>query len=81
MTTAEFNLLREELTEWIQSVDDSRLLNLLNSIKLSATSANKDWWDELTDSQREEIRLGLQDYEQGNLMSSHSFWKELDTNV
>ncbi len=80
MSTAEFNLLREELAKWVGSLNDSSLLHLLNSIKLSRSSTGGDWWDELNDQERENIRLGLKDLEEGNTLSSEEFWRELGSN-
>lgn len=80
MSTAEFKMMREELIQWIQSLNDSKLLNLLNSIKLSTSKSSKDWWDELTEDQKDNIRLGLKDLNEGNTLSSEDFWKELRAN-
>lgn len=80
MSTAEFNLIREELIKWIQSLNDSKLLNLLNSIKLSTSKSRKDWWDELTEDQKENIRLGLKDLKEGQMLSSEDFWNGLRSN-
>ena len=80
MSAAEFNSLREELAKWVGSLNDSNLLNLLNSIKLSRSITNGDWWDGLNDKERENIRLGLKDLEEGNTLSSDEFWKVLDSN-
>ena len=77
MSTMEFNLLREELAQWVSSLDDSSLLNLLNSIKLSRSKTDIDWWDELTEDQKKNIQLGLKDLEEGRIMSSQAFWKRL----
>jgi len=79
MSTAEFNLIREELVQWIRSLNDSKLLNLLNSIKLSTAKSSKDWWDELTEDQKQNIQLGLEDFNSGNTISSKDFWKQLRT--
>ena len=73
----EFNLLRKELAQWVSSLNDSSLLNLLNSIKLSRSKMDIDWWDELTDDQKKNIELGLKDLEEGRIMSSQAFWKRL----
>lgn len=80
MSTAEFNLLREELSKWVGSLNDSNLLHLLNSIKLSRGSSNGDWWDSLSEQEKNNIKLGLKDLEEGNTISSENFWKELDSN-
>ena len=77
MSSMEFNLLREELAQWVSSLNDSSLLNLLNSIKLSRSKMDIDWWDELTDDQKKNIELGLKDLEEGRIMSSQAFWKRL----
>lgn len=75
--SAELQATRQELIDWINSRDDSRLLNLLSSIKLSNTDTDKDWWDELTPSQKENIELGLKDLEEGRTISSKEFWNRL----
>ena len=77
MGTAKFDLIQEELILWIRSLNDSNILNLLNSIKLSTSKSNKDWWDHLTEDQKENIQLGLKDLDAGNTISSNEFWKQL----
>ena len=80
MGTAEFNLLREELIQWIKSLNDSKLLNFLNSVKLSTTNPNQDWWDDLTEEQKQNIQVGLKDLNEGNTISSKEFWNQLRSN-
>ena len=75
MTTAEFNNARQELIQWIGSLNDSSLLNLLNSIRLSRTKSDNDWWNDLTSDQKKNIELGLKDLNEGKTMSSKEFWK------
>ena len=77
MNTAEFNLLREELVQWIRSLNDSNLLNFLNSIKLSTSNLKKDWWDELTEDQKQNIQMGVKDLIAGQTVPSLEFWKQL----
>ncbi len=78
MSTAEFNVLRKELAEWINSLNDTQLLNFLNSIKLSTSKRSEgDWWEELTNDEKENIRLGIKDLEEGRVHSSDDFWREL----
>ncbi len=69
--------IKEELTHWIQTLNDARLLHLLNSIKLSEANTKVDWWDELTEHQRENIQLGIEDLNEGRTISSQEFWSEL----
>ena len=80
MGTAEFNLLREELIQWIKSLNDSKLLNFLNSVKLSTANPNQDWWDDLSEEQKQNIHLGLKDLNEGNTISSKDFWDQLRSN-
>jgi hypothetical protein len=75
--SADFQTTRKELIEWINSLDDSKLLNLLNSIKLSNSDTQKDWWEELSPSHKENIELGLKDLEEGRTISSKEFWNRL----
>ena len=77
MSTVEYNLIRQELIQWIQSINDSKLLNLLNSIKLSTSKSNKDWWDQLDEVQKQNILMGLKDLDENRTISSKEFWKEL----
>jgi predicted transcriptional regulator len=37
----------------------------------------KDWWDELTESQKQQIQEGLEDVEKGRVMTSAEFWERL----
>tara|TARA_Y100001949_G_C15941126_1_gene310223 strand:- start:844 stop:1086 length:243 start_codon:yes stop_codon:yes gene_type:complete len=69
--------IKEELTHWIQTLNDAHLLHLLNSIKLSESNTKVDWWDELTEHQRENIQLGIKDLNEGRTISSQEFWSEL----
>lgn len=69
--------IKEELTHWIQTLNDAHLLHLLNSIKLSESNTKVDWWDELTEHQRENIQLGIEDLNEGRTISSQEFWSEL----
>ena len=69
--------IKEELTHWIQAINDAHLLHLLNSIKLSESNTKVDWWDELTEHQRENIQLGIEDLNEGRTISSQEFWSEL----
>ena len=40
----------------------------------------KDWWDELSESQKQHINEGLADVENGRVMSSAEFWDRLKSN-
>jgi hypothetical protein len=78
MKAAEYNSTRQELIQWINSVNDTGLLNLLNSIRMSRKKDDKDWWDGLSKSEKENIDLGIKDLNEGRTISSEDFWKRFD---
>ena len=78
MSTSELKNTKKELVGWINSLEDDSILGLLSSVKLSSEGNNKDWWDELTESDRVNILSGIRDYQQGQTMSSYAFWKGLN---
>ncbi len=78
MKAAEYNSTRQELIKWINSVNDTSLLNLLNSIRMSRKKDDKDWWDGLSKSEKENIDLGIKDLNEGRTISSEDFWKRFD---
>jgi hypothetical protein len=74
MNTAELNRTKEELIGWIQSLTDDSILGLLSSVKLSSEGKNKDWWEELTESNSVNILFAIRDYQQGETIKSSEFW-------
>jgi hypothetical protein len=62
-----------KLIEWIARIQDfntiEKLINIRNKEAL-------DWWDDLSEFERNEIELGLKDVEQGNTIK-HSEAKKL----
>ncbi|MGB6151568.1 MAG: hypothetical protein WBG48_06210 [Pricia sp.] len=77
MSTTELKNMRKELVDWINTLEDGTLLNLLSSVKLSNENVSSDWWAELSEEDKENIDLGLKDYEEGKILSSKQFWKAL----
>jgi uncharacterized protein YjgD (DUF1641 family) len=65
--------IRNELMEWLSSLDDKGILTSLLQFKKSAEAG--DWSDNLTKEQIASLQKGLTDLEQGNLMTSTEFWK------
>lgn len=78
MSTAELNQKKLELIAWINRLSDERLIDILDGLKRS--SSNEDWWDELSISQKQQIKNGLDDIEIGDVISSSQFWKQLKDN-
>jgi predicted transcriptional regulator len=56
--------LKLELIEWLSQLDDDETIEYLKVVKESRSS-NKDWWNELTDKQKQGIDRGLKDIEHG----------------
>ena len=77
MDALELRNTRKELAEWVNNLSDVGLLQLLNSIKLSIKGSNNDWWNDLNESEKKNIRLGLKDLESCKTMTSEGFWKHL----
>lgn len=63
---------RNELIEWIKSLDDPGLLGTLLGIKKAAQQ--KDWADDLSVDERRSIEKGLEDLKEGRRISSADFW-------
>jgi len=65
---------RNEIIEWIRQVKDEELLETLKLIK--DTSSDIDWYEQLSQKQRNSIQLGIQDHKKGNTISSKEFWEK-----
>lgn len=75
MSTAELNKTKLDLIAWINKLSDENIIEFLDSLKSS--SSNDDWWDELSISQKQLLKNGLEDIDKGNVISSSQFWKTL----
>jgi len=75
MSDAEKQEIKSNLIAWVVQLSDSRMLSKLNIIRLS--NSEGDWWDDLTEAQKQHINEGLEDIENGRVMSSEEFWKKL----
>jgi hypothetical protein len=75
MSVAEIEETKSNLIAWIEGLSDINMLNALDSLRNSNT--NGDWWDDLTDAQKQHINEGIDDEENGRVISSAEFWKNL----
>ncbi len=57
-----------ELIQWLTTLDDKSLIQKILDLRKSET---KDWWNEISDSEKASIEKGLSDAENGKL-NSHS---------
>ncbi|HET8864186.1 MAG TPA: hypothetical protein VFM80_00725 [Gracilimonas sp.] len=67
------NVVREELVEWISKPGNEDLLETLKLMK-EAEPAEGDWYDDLTEGEKESVKKGREDHEKGRTLSSREFW-------
>lgn len=65
--------LRNELVAWLSSVDDRAVLDAVAALREQEDGDG--WLIELTQEQKDHIAKGLQDHEEGNVLTSEEFWK------
>lgn len=67
--------IKLELIEWLTKLDDDETLAYLKVVKDSKIS-NVDWWDDLSEIQKEGIERGLRDVEEGRTISHEEVKKK-----
>jgi len=75
MSIAEIKKTKTDLIAWMEGLSDTNMLTVLNGLKDSRPET--DWWDDLTENQKQHINRGLADAENGRVMSSPEFWNKL----
>jgi len=53
----------------ICEIQDNDLLDLIKNIVDSSSASKTDWWDQITQEEKESINRGLNDLEQGKVYS------------
>ena len=53
-----------ELIQWLTTLEDSSLIQKIMDLRKSET---KNWWNEISESEKKSIELGLTDAENGKL--------------
>jgi hypothetical protein len=76
MSTAELNGIKLDLIDWINKLSDDDLILFLDGLRISR--AQNEWWEELPTDQKKQILAGLKDADEGKLMDSKKFWKNLN---
>ncbi len=71
----ELNILNKklELIQWLSTVEDSTILEKIMDLR---KRENKDWWNSISENQRDSIEQGLKDAESGKL-NPHSSARNL----
>jgi len=75
MSVAEIKKTKLDLIAWIEQLSDVNMLTLLDSLRSS--KSDNEWWDNLTENQKQHINEGLNDVENGRVVSSETFWNKL----
>ena len=62
----DFNIESKQLAliQWLTSLNDVSMIDKILELKQKET---KDWWNEISDEEKETIEKGLSDAESGNL--------------
>ncbi|MGE0018279.1 MAG: hypothetical protein AB7S72_01325 [Draconibacterium sp.] len=60
--------IKLEIIEWLAKLEDSDTIEYLKIVK-DLKGGEGDWWDELTEDQKQSIERGLNDIEAGRLIS------------
>ena len=75
MSLSEIQELRNDLVDWLSGIKDEQVLQVIQSLKQSVDrSTTSDWWNTLPQSTIQDIQQGLQDIEDGNVLTSSQFW-------
>ncbi len=62
-----------ELIQWLSTIEDTSLIEKIMDLR---KKESKDWWNSISESEKESIELGLIDAEAGKL-NPHSKAREL----
>jgi hypothetical protein len=75
MSATEIKETKSNLIAWIEGLSDINMLTALDSLRNSKPTG--DWWDDLSEAQKQHINEGIDDEENGRVISSAEFWKNL----
>ena len=70
--------LRTDLHNMIDKISDSNILNALKVLLKEKTSPQEDWWDTISDEEREEIEQGLEEAERGEVIPHEEVMKKYE---
>lgn len=66
-----------EIIQKIIDIQDNELLSLVNSIISAPGKSKTDWWEEISEEERESINRGLEDHHQGRVHSHDQIRKKI----
>jgi len=72
---AESTILNQklELIQWLSTIEDFSIIEKIMALRKNETT---DWWNSISENEKESIEIGLKDAESGNL-NPHSKAREL----
>jgi hypothetical protein len=62
-----------ELIQWLSTIEDSSIIERFTELR---KTESKDWWNSISENEKESIALGLKDIESGKL-NPHSEARKL----
>ena len=60
--------IKLELIEWLTKLDDQDTIQYLKVVK-DSSSDERDWWNTLSDQQKQGVERGIKDIEEGRVTS------------
>lgn len=67
MSPAELNQKNLDLIAWINRLSDENIIEFLDGLKRS--KSEDDWWNGLSENQQKMLQNGIDDIENGNVIS------------
>ncbi|HEY8782103.1 MAG TPA: hypothetical protein VIM16_10835 [Mucilaginibacter sp.] len=75
MSVAELKETKSNLKAWIDKLSDTNMLIMLDGLRTA--NSDKFSWDDLSEFEKQNINEGLEDIENGRVMTSDEFWNQL----
>lgn len=65
---------KQELIDWIDQLEDQAMLENVDMLKKA--SEGSDWWNEISEAEKESIKQGREDIKEGRTISKKEFLKK-----
>ncbi len=70
-----YETIKLELIEWLTNLQDVHTIEYLKIVKDSRTSGS-DWWDDLTEDQKNAIESGVEEIKEGKIVAHEDVVKK-----
>lgn len=64
--------IKLELLDWLKKLNDKSILTSL--LQFKKANETGDWYDQLTEEQRDSLERGLNDIKKGDTLTNTQFW-------